>query len=78
MEQILLAYVLPKETDTARMMFYKSTKVMVHSLDSSLDFFEMISRHFPEDTLALHLLINCQDYVLRTSIDMMKEKDFTL
>ena len=33
MEQILLAYGLPKETITAIMMLYKNTKVKVHSPD---------------------------------------------
>ena len=31
-----------------------------------------------EDTLALYLFIICQDYVLRTLIDLMKENVFTL
>ena len=37
MEQILLAYGLPKETVTAIMMLYKNTKVKVRSPDEDTD-----------------------------------------
>ena len=66
-EQILLAYGLPKETVTAIMMLYKNTKVKVHFLDGDTDYF---------NTLAPYLFIICLDYVLRTSIDIMKVNSF--
>ena len=34
MEQILLAYILPKETAAAMMMLYRNTKVRVRSLET--------------------------------------------
>ena len=41
MDQILLAYKLPKETVTAIIMLYKNTKAMVCSPDSDTDLFEI-------------------------------------
>ena len=38
MEQILLAYGLPKETVAAIMMLYRNTKVKVRSLDGDTDY----------------------------------------
>ena len=76
MEQILLAYGLPKEIDTTIMMSYKNTKGMVHSPDG--DFFDYVAGVLQGDILAPYLLILCLDYVLRTSIDLIKENCFTL
>ena len=45
MEQILLAYGLPKETVAAIMILYKNVKVKVHSLDGDIDFFEIFVVH---------------------------------
>ena len=42
-EQILLAYSLPKETVTAIMMLYDNVKVQICSLDGDTDFFNIIS-----------------------------------
>ena len=42
MEQILLAYGLPKETVTAIMMLYKRKKAKVHSPDRGTDFFNIV------------------------------------
>ena len=64
MEQILLAYGLPKETVAAIMILYRNTKVKVRSPDG--------------DTLAPYLFIICLDYVLRTSIDKIRENGFEL
>ena len=44
MEQILLAYGLPKETVTAIMIFYKDTNKMVCTPDSNIDFFDIVTR----------------------------------
>ena len=53
MEQILLAYDLPKETVT--MMLNNNTKVKVRSLDGDTDLFDIIAG----DTLASYLFIFC-------------------
>ena len=52
MDQILLAYSLPKETVTAIMMLYKNTKVKVRSPDGDIDFFDIVIGVLQEDTLA--------------------------
>ena len=43
MEQIFLAYGLPKETITAKMMLYKNTKVKVHPPDGDTDFLNIVT-----------------------------------
>ena len=79
MEQILLAYGLPKETVTAIMMLYRNTKVKVCFPDGDTDYFEIVAGVLQGDTLSLlrHFII-CLDYVLRTSIDKIKENSFKL
>ena len=77
-EQILLAYGQPKETVTDIMMLYRNTKVKVRSLDGDTDYFDIVEGVLPGDTLAPYLFIICLDYVLRTSIDKMKENGFKL
>ena len=78
MEHILLTYGLPKETVRAIMMLYKNTKVKVSSLDGDTDYFDIVAGVLQGDTLTPYLFIICLDYVLRTSIDMMKENSFKL
>ena len=78
MEQILLAYGLPKETVTAIMMVYRNTKVKVHSPDGDTDYFDIVAGVLQRDTLAPYLFIICLDYVLRTSINKIKENGFML
>ena len=73
-EQILLAYGLPKETVAAIMMLYRNTKVKICSPDEDIDNFHIVAGMLQRDTLAPYLFIICLDYVLRTSIDKMKEK----
>ena len=74
MEQILQAYGLPKETVSAIMMLYKNTKVKVRSSDGDTDFFEIVVRVLQGDILAPYLFISSIDYVLQTSIGLIKEK----
>ena len=74
MEQILLAYGLPKETVIAIMILYKNTKIKVRSPDGDTNFFDIVSGALQGDTLVPYLFIICLDYVLRTSIDLMKKK----
>ena len=90
MEQIPLAYGLPKGTITAIMKHeskshshtktqpYKNTKVKVCSQDEDTDYFNIVAGVLQGDTLAPYLFIICLDYVLRTSIDLMKENGFKL
>ena len=78
MEQILLVYVLLKETVAATMIHYRNTKVKVHSPDGDTDYFDIVAGVLQGDTLAPYLFIICQDYMLRTSINKIKEKVFEL
>ena len=76
MEQILFAYSLPKETVAAIMRVYTNTKIKVHSPDGDTDFFKIVAGVKQGDTLAPYIFIICLDYVLRTSIDKMKDNGF--
>ena len=50
-------------------------KVKVRSPDGDTDYFDIIAGVLQRDT---YLFIICLDYVLRTSIDSMKENSFML
>ena len=76
MEQILLAYGLPKETVAAIMILYRNTKVKVRSPDEDTEYF--VAGVLQGDMLAPYLFIICQEYVLRTSIDKIRENGFEL
>ena len=78
MEQILLAYGLPEETVAAIMILYRNTKVKVRSPDGDTDYFDIVAGVLQEDTLAPYLFIICLDYILRTSIDNIRENGFEL
>ena len=54
------------------MMLYQNT--MVRLPDGETDFFGIVAGVLQEDTLAPYLFIFCLDYVLRMSIDLIKEK----
>ena len=69
MEQILVASGLSKVTVAAIMMLYRNTKVKVY--------FDIVVGVLQGDSLDPYLFI-IFDYVLRTSIDKMKENDFKL
>ena len=69
MEQIPLAYGLPRETIAAIMMLYKNTKAKIYSLDGDTDYFDNVTSVPQGDKLAPYLFLICLDYVLRTSID---------
>ena len=64
MEQILPAYGLPTETDTAIMMFYRSMKVKVRSPDGDTGFFEIAAEVLQEDTCASYQFIISLDNAL--------------
>ena len=76
MEQILLAYGLPKETVAAIMLLYRNTKVKVRSPDGGTEYFDIVAGVLQGDTLAQYLFIICLDYVLRTSIDKIRDNGF--
>ena len=78
MEQILLAYGLPKENLAAITILYRNTKVKVRSPDGDTEYFDIVAGVLQGDTLAPYLFILCLDYVLRTSIDKIRENGFEL
>ena len=75
----LLAYGVPKEIVTAIMILDRNTKVKVGSLDGDTEYFDIVAGVLQGDTLAPYLfIICCLDYMLRTSIDKIKENSFKL
>ena len=78
MEQILHPYGLAKDTVSAIMIAYKNTKVKVHSPDGDTDYFDIVAGSLQGDPLATYLFIICLDYVLRTSIVLIKDYSFKL
>ena len=78
MEQILLAYGQAKATVTAIMILYRNTEVKVRSPNGDSDFFSIVAGVLQGNILAPYLFIVCLDYVLRTSIDKIKENGFEL
>ncbi len=78
MEQILLAYGIPKEPVAAITILYRNTKVKVRSPDGDTEYFDIVAGVLQGDTLAPYLFIICRDYVLRTSIDEIRENGFEL
>ena len=78
MEQILLAYGIPKETVAAITILYRNTKVKVRSPDGDKEYFDIVSGVLQGVTLAPYLFIICLVYVLGTSIDKIRENGFEL
>ena len=78
MEQILLAYGLPKETVAAITILYRNTKVKVRSPDRDTEYINIVAGVLQGDMLAPYHFIICLDYVLRTSIDKIRENGFEL
>ena len=56
MEQILLAYGIPKETVAEITIFYRNTKVKVRSPDGDTEYFDIVAGGLQGDTLAPYLL----------------------
>ena len=69
---------LPKETVAAITILYRNTKVKVRSPDGDKEYFDIVAGVLQGDTLAPYLFIICLDYVLRTSIDKIRENGFEL
>ena len=78
MEQILLVYSQPKETVAAITILYRNTKVKVRSPDGDTEYFDIVAGVRQGDTLTPYLFIICLDYVLRTSINKIRENGFEL
>ena len=60
------------------MILYRNTKVKVRSPDGDTDYFDIVAGVLLGDTLSPYLFIIYPDYVLRTSIDKIKENGFDL
>ena len=60
------------------MMLYKDTKAMVRSFGDDTDFFDIVIGILEGNALGLYMFTICQDYMLRTSRDLIKESGFTL
>ena len=78
MKQILLAYGLPKKATAAITILYRNTKVKVRSTDGDTEYLDIVSGVLQGDTLAPYVFIICLDFVLRTSIDKIRENGFEL
>ena len=52
--------------------------VKVRSPDEDTNFFDIVAYVLQGDTLAPYLFLICLNYVLQTSIDLMKENGFSL
>ena len=70
----------PKKTKNvaAKMMPYKNKRIKLSSPDSDTDYFDIVAGVLQGYVLAIYLFIICFDYMLRTSIDLMKGDGFTL
>ena len=60
------------------MILYRNTEVKVRSPDGDTDYFNIVAGVLQGDTLAPYLFIICLDYILRTSIDNIRENGFEL
>ena len=60
------------------MILYRNTRVKVRLPDGDTEYFDIVAGVLQGDTLAPYLFIICLDYVLRTSIDKIREKGFEL
>ena len=78
MEQILFAYGLPTETIAAIMILCKNTKLKVRSPDGDTDYFDIVAGVLQIDALPPYLFITYLDYVLKTSLDKMKNNGIKL
>ena len=78
MEQILQAYGQPKKTVAAITILYRNTKEKVRSPDGDTEYFDIVAEVLQGDTLAPYRFIICLDYVLRTSMDEIRENGFEL
>ena len=59
-------------------MLYKNIKAMVHSLDDDIGSFNIVAGVLKGNTLAKYVFIISLNYVLQTSIDLIKENVFII
>ena len=59
-------------------ILYRNTKVKVRSPDGDTEYIDIVAGVLQGDTLAPYLFIICLDYVLRASIDKIRENGFEL
>ena len=78
MERILLAFGLLKETVEAITVLYRNTKVKVRLSKGDTEYFDIVAGVLQGDTLAQYLFIICLYYVIRTSIDKIRENSFDM
>ena len=60
------------------MILYRNTIVKVRSPNGDTDYFNIVAGVLQGDTLAPYFFNICLDYVLRISIDKIKENGFEL
>ena len=60
------------------MILYRNTKVKVRSPDGGRDYFDIVAGVLQGNSLGPCLFIICLHYILRTSIDKIKENGFEL
>ena len=72
-----LAYGLLEETVTT-IIEHKDMKAMVCSPDGDTNFFNIVAGVLQGNTLAPYLSIIFLDYILRISLNLIKENDFSL
>ena len=58
------------------MILYRNSKVKVRSPDGDTEYFDIVAGVLQGDTVAPYLFIVCLDYVLRISIDKIRENGF--
>ena len=75
MEQILLAYSLPKETVAAITILYRNTKVKVRSSDGDREYLDIVAGVLQGDTLAPYLHTS---FVETTYLEKSEENGFEL
>ena len=78
MDVLFIHMLFTKGLSCIILLIYRNTKVKVHSPDGDTDYFDIVAGVLQGDTLAPFLFIICLDYVLRTSIDQIKENGFEL
>ena len=59
------------------MMLFRNKKVKIRLPNGDTDFFDIVTRVLPGDELLQYLFIICLDFVLRKSLDLIKENGFT-
>ena len=76
MDHILLSYGLTKETITAIIMLYKTQKQWFVNFDGDPNIFDIVAEGFQGNTLVSYKFIFWLDYILLTSIDLIKRNGF--